>query len=165
MDQSERIVAGYDGSEGARTAIEAAGRLFPGSKADVVTVWRSVAAVGSAANIGLPTEVIGKASVQLDREAEARALKLAEEGAAVARENGLDATARAVKCTSGNTWWTLVQLAEESRPAAVVVGSRGRSSIKAVLMGSVSTGVTQHSSVPVVVVPSPETEDDPAPPA
>ncbi|MGZ8648609.1 MAG: universal stress protein [Solirubrobacteraceae bacterium] len=66
--------------------------------------------------------------------------------------------ARAVHC-SGNTWATLVHLANESKPAAIVLGSRGRSGVKSLLLGSVSAGVAHHSEVPVVVVPSPETTE------
>lgn len=155
MTENDHILLAYDGSDGAKAAVEAAGRLFPGRGADVVSVWRSVAAPAPVGNISAPTEVIARAFVELSREAEARAEGLAEEGAAAARDGGLRASARAVHC-DGNTWATLVRLANENRPAVIVLGSRGRSGIKSALLGSVSTGVTHHSEVPVVVVPSPE---------
>lgn len=155
MSENDHILLAYDGSDGAKAAVEAAGRLFPGRSADVVSVWRSVAATAPVGNIAVPTEVIGKAYVELDREAEDQAERLAEEGADAARAGGLRTKARAAQCY-GNTWATLVDLASESQPAAVVLGSRGRSGIKSVLLGSVSTGVTHHSEVPVVVVPSPQ---------
>ena len=158
MTENDQILLAYDGSDGAKAAVEAAGRLFPGRGADVVSVWQSVAAAAPVGNIAVPTEVIGTAYLELDREAEARAERLAEEGAAAACDGGLRASARAVHC-HGNTWATLVRLANGNRPAAIVLGSRGRSGIKSVLLGSVSTGVTHHSEVPVVVVPSPETTE------
>lgn len=155
MSDHDHILLAYDGSPGAKAAIEAAGRLFPGRDADVVSVWRSVSATAPAGSIAVPAEVIGKAYVELDREVRAQAEAQAEEGAEAARDRGLAAKARAVQA-DGSTWVTLVRLAGDDRPAAVVLGSRGRSGIRSMLLGSVSTGVSQHSAVPVVVVPHSE---------
>jgi len=46
----------------------------------------------------------------------------------------------------------LVTLAEELRPTAIVVGSRGLGGVRG-LLGSVSEVVVNRSSVPVLVVP------------
>lgn len=159
MSDNEHILIAYDDSEGAKAAIQAAGRLFPGRQAEVVNVWRSVAAAAPAAHIAVPTEVVGKAYIELDRYAEATAEWMAEEGAKAAQASGVDASPRAVQSGGGNIWATLVHLAAEERPAAIVLGSRGRSGIKSVLLGSVSAGVAQHSPVPVVVVPSPDSHE------
>ena len=156
MTDNDHILLAYDDSDGAKLAVAAAARLFPGRRADVVCVWQSVAAAAPIGNIAVPTEVIGKASIELDRHAEGHAEWVAEEGATAARASGLEASARAVQ-SAGNTWATLVRLAAEDQAAAIVLGSRGRSGVKSVLLGSVSAGVTHHSKVPVVVVPPPET--------
>lgn len=153
------ILLAYDGSDGAKAAIEAATRLFPGCSALVVSVWQSVAAAAPASLIAVPAGVARKAYAELDEEAQREAQELAEDGAAAARAGGLDAAARGVLC-HGNTWATLVRLAEDERPAAIVVGSRGRSAVKSALLGSVSSGVAHHSSVPVMIVPSPAGELD-----
>ena len=94
MTENDHILLAYDGSDGAKAAVEAAGRLFPGRGADVVSVWRSVAAAAPVGKIAVPTEVISTAYLELDREAEASAEGLAEEGAAAARDGGLQASAR-----------------------------------------------------------------------
>lgn len=152
MNDDSHILIAYDGSDGAKAAVEAAGRLFPGWRADLVCVWQSVAAVGPAGSIGVPTEVIGKACVVLERHAADQAESVADEGATAARAAGLQPTARAIQ-GAGSTWAALVRLAADEQPAAVVLGSRGRSGIQSVLLGSVSSGVTHHSKLPVVVVP------------
>jgi len=154
MPNSDDILLAYDGSDGANAAVKAASHLFPGHRAHVISVWQSVAAAAPASLIAVPAGVARKASDELDKLAEQQAQELAEEGAAAGRAGGLDASARAVLC-HGNTWATLVRLAQEEQPAAIVIGSRGRSAVKSVLLGSVSSGVAHHSPVPVVIVPTP----------
>ncbi|MGZ8563708.1 MAG: universal stress protein, partial [Candidatus Limnocylindria bacterium] len=150
----DRILIAYDDSDAAKAAIESAGRLFPGRRADVVNVWQPVVVTAPAGNITVPTEVMGEACIELDRYAEGHAEWVAEEGAIAARASGLEASSRAVQAR-GNIWATLVHDAAEDEPAAIVLGSRGRSGIKSVLLGSVSTGVVHHAPVPVIVVPPP----------
>ena len=150
MSDNDQILIAYDDSDGAKAAIQAAGRLFPGRRAEVVNVWESFAASAAAGAVALPTEVIGKASIELDRHAEEHAEWVAEEGANAARAGGLEANPRAIQ-GGGNVWATLVRVAEDEQPQAIVLGSRGRSGIKSMLLGSVSSGVTHHAPVPVLV--------------
>jgi nucleotide-binding universal stress UspA family protein len=46
----------------------------------------------------------------------------------------------------------MVDLAREREAAAIVIGSRGLSGLRAKLEGSTSSAVLKHSSCPVVVV-------------
>ena len=158
MSDNDRILVAYDDSDGAKAAIQAAGRLFPGRRAEVVNVWQSFAASAAAGAVAVPTEVLGKAAIELDRHAEAQAEWVAEEGANAARAGGLEATPRAIQ-GGGNVWATLVRVAEDEQPQAIVLGSRGRSGIKSMLLGSVSSGVTHHAPVPVLVVPPPDADE------
>src|SRR5690349_800603 len=153
MDASKPILIAYDGSDGSKAAIEAAGALFPGSRAVVVSVWHSAAEAASAAVIAIPAGVAASAYEQLDGESERQAAEVAGEGTTAAKDAGLDASARAV-ARRGQIWATLVAAADAEDVRAVVVGSRGRSAVKSALLGSVANGVVHHSSRPVVVVPA-----------
>ncbi len=50
-------------------------------------------------------------------------------------------------------WETILTVADERDAEAIVVGRRGVSRLESVLMGSVSNGLVQHSSRPVLVMP------------
>ena len=151
MASNQPILLAYDGSEGAKAAIDQAASLFPDRPLLVLSVGTSMAAAASASAIGLPTEVAGQAIVRLDTEVQARAEGLAEEGAAAASAAGLQATALGA-LSDGRLWATILRIAEEHDVAAVIVGSRGRSDLKSMLLGSVSSGVVHHSTRPTVVV-------------
>ncbi len=153
MNARKPILVAYDGSEGAKAAVEAAGRLFPDLPAVVVSVWPSAAAVMSGSLIAIPAGVATRAYEELDKESERQAADKADEGATAAKDVGLDATARALLC-HGQVWATIVDAASQEDAQAIVVGSRGRSSVKSALLGSVANGVVHHSARPVVVIPA-----------
>jgi nucleotide-binding universal stress UspA family protein len=92
--------------------------------------------------------------VRLDAEAQRRAESLAKEEAAAARSAGLEANHLGTLC-DGSIWSEILRVADERSVAAVMVGSRGLSDIRSILLGSVSSGVAHHSNSPVVVVRGP----------
>lgn len=49
---------------------------------------------------------------------------------------------------------TILEQAEETGAEAIVLGSRGLTGVKSLLLGSVSHAVLQHADRPVIVVPS-----------
>jgi nucleotide-binding universal stress UspA family protein len=150
-DSTTPIVIAYDGSDHARSAVTEAARLFSGRPAVVVSAWRSVADVMPASAIAIPASVAHDAQIKMDGAARSEAQSLADAGAAIARDGGLDARGEAVEA-HGAVWPCIVRAADEHHAAAVVVGSRGRSAIKSAMLGSVSAGVVHHSSRPVLVV-------------
>lgn len=153
MDASKPVLIAYDGSDGSKAAVAAAGRLFPDRRAVVVSVWHSMAAAAPASLIAIPAAVASRAYEELDSESERQAAARAAEGVTIAREAGLNASGEAVLC-AGQVWATIVNTADEADADAIVLGSRGLSAIKSALLGSVANGVLHHSARPVVVVPS-----------
>ena len=153
MDASTPILIAYDGSDGSKAAIDAAGRLFPDRRALVVAVWHSVATAAPASLIAIPANVASRAYEELDGESERQAAARAAEGVAAAKAAGLDASGEAMRC-AGQVWATIVNAADEADAQAIVVGTRGLSAIKSALVGSVANGVLHHSARPVVVVPT-----------
>jgi nucleotide-binding universal stress UspA family protein len=54
---------------------------------------------------------------------------------------------------SGEAAEELARAAADRKAALLVVGSRGRGSVRAALLGSVSAEVTRRAGCPVVIVP------------
>lgn len=143
---------GYDGSEFAKRAIEEAGRLFPGRRVLVANVFPSAAETVAAAAIGVPPGVLGEAAERLYEASRQAAAERASEGGRLAGEAGLVAEERA-EMTEGSNWSALKRIADEEDALAIVVGSRGLSGFKQMLVGSTSSGLLHHADRPVVVVP------------
>jgi nucleotide-binding universal stress UspA family protein len=146
------LILCYDGSAGAADAIQQAGALFPGSRALVLTVWQSVPIPGSLGMGGEPAPMVD--NVGLDRAAAERGARLADEGARIARDAGLRAKPLAVKAP-GAIWESIVDLANRHDAATIVMGSRGVTGIRAMLLGSVSNAVVHHADRPTLIVRSP----------
>jgi nucleotide-binding universal stress UspA family protein len=148
---ANKLLIAYDGSAAARNAIAHAARLFPGASATVTTVWTSVAPAAPAARIALSDDVIDEAVRNLDAVAERDAAQTAEDGAGLARSAGLDASPLALRAEP-SVWASIVGLAHEREALAVVVGSRGLSALRSVVLGSVTNAVVQHCRRPILVV-------------
>jgi nucleotide-binding universal stress UspA family protein len=146
------ILIGYDGSDAAAHAISAAGRLFPGEEVAVVTLWSSIRSAARSARLALPNDMIARGVDNLDEAAIDEARMTAEAGARQASAAGLQAVASPV-CAKGSAWQALLDEADARDARVIIVGSRGRSQIRAALLGSVATGVLNHSRRPVLVVP------------
>jgi nucleotide-binding universal stress UspA family protein len=149
------ILIAYDGSSDAQAAVDRAGELFEGQDATVLTVWEPFIDVMAHSSPGLGVGGLVANMDEIDAASEQAARERAEEGVARARSAGLKAESR----TSPRGWTiaeTILLEAERIGAGAVVLGTRGLSRVKSVLLGSVSNGVLQHAERPVLVVPSPE---------
>jgi nucleotide-binding universal stress UspA family protein len=135
----ERIVVGFDGSEHARKALERAADIANGATVAVV----------SAVNVKrLMRDPAGGVDPIDPADAEARQQALAD-----AREY---LEGRGVKGVyiegTGNPADVIVQEAEENGADLIVVGTRGQSTPRRMIMGSVSTNVIHHAPCDVLVV-------------
>lgn len=149
------ILICFDGSDDARAAIEHAGRLLRGQPATVLTVWEPFTQVLVRTTFG-PVPLSPEFDVvQIDAATRRHAEELAEEGAGLAREAGLEAQART--CPQiGTIALSILQEAEKVDATAIVIGSRGLTGMKSLLLGSVSSAVVQRADRAVIVVPSPK---------
>lgn len=144
---NDPILLCYDRSAGARRAIETAGELFPGRKAVVVHIWQPIAIAAAAYGVTAPLDDFD------DSDLEKGAKELADEGAALANAAGLDASAGIAESTYDGTWHAILSAADEQGAGLIVIGARGLSTFKSLVLGSVSHGVAQHAHVPVLIVP------------
>jgi nucleotide-binding universal stress UspA family protein len=153
------ILICYDQSSDSRQALEQAARLFSHEPATVLTVWqpfgelrvRIPLAVGGVPSFGgVP---LNRNVRELDEESRKQADETAAEGAELARQLGMTARPRSVAraTTIGRT---ILAEAEALGASAIVMGSRGRTAVRSLLLGSVVHDVAQHADRTVVVVPS-----------
>jgi nucleotide-binding universal stress UspA family protein len=145
------VLFAYDGSEHAKAAIERAGAVLEHGPAVVATVWTTFEGAAPAALLALPGEMVREGAQALDDAGRETAEELAAEGAELARAAGFDAEPRAVR-SSGPFFAALLEAADELDAGVIVAGSRGRSTIAAAVLGSVSTGLLHHTSRPVLIV-------------
>jgi len=156
MNSAAPILIGYDGSDTARRAVREAADLFSSRRALVVTVWEPglayEASTLTADPTGLGPEPVDPAAAQeVDDASKAHADRVAEEGVALAKSFGLQAEALAV-ADEGNVADAIVEQGNDRGVAAIVVGSRGLSGLRARLEGSTSNAVAKHATCPVVLV-------------
>ncbi len=150
------IVIAYDGSPAARAALRHAGALFAGRSTIVLTAWDprlgEMMLLPDPTGLGTTTMPYDPALAQaIDREVQHTAQGIAAEGAELARGMGLDARQIAIEDTS-HPAEAILAVAAENKAAAIVVGSRGHSGLRAKLLGSTSNTVLKGAGeIPVVI--------------
>lgn len=148
------VVIGYDGSPDARRAVDlAAGALRPDA-ALVVNVWAgSLAATHVPVPLGVPSPPTSEEEAGLEHAAR----RVADEGAARARDAGLAAEGAVRRGASADEIAkALLDIADDRDAALVVVGRSGMSRLKAAMLGSVSDAAVRSGRRPVLVVPAGE---------
>jgi nucleotide-binding universal stress UspA family protein len=149
------ILIGYDGSVDAQAAIDRAGLLMPGSEATVFVIWETVLeAMTRSGALGMGSGMIG---IDLDDSAdtaiEQAARDTAAEGVQRATAAGLVAQPR-IANRDGAIAGIILGVAAEVNADVIVLGTRGLSGVKSLVLGSVSHAVLHHADRPVLVVPS-----------
>ena len=137
------LILCYDGSEGARDAIQHAGGLFPGRRALVVTVWQSGCRPGQPGHgrRGRPDGQLRRARSGGGR---ARRTTSPTRASASRRAPACRPSRWPVKAT-GPIWETIVEIADRHDAATIVMGSRGVAGLRAMFLGSVSSAVVHHA--------------------
>jgi nucleotide-binding universal stress UspA family protein len=149
---SRPIVVGIDGSDASREALRWAAQEAKLRSARLVGVhaWTFVPPqpIGDPGLLAVPA---GDLPGQLDAERHVAETVLREaEADALAVAPGIEFEQTLIE---GDAAEALV--AESESAELVVVGSHGRSGLRAALLGSVSRHVTSHAACPVVVVKAP----------
>src|SRR5215467_12488763 len=139
MDSRPLLVC-YDGSDGAKAALAAAAAVFAPRSAVVACYWMPFAA--STRRFGLDI-----------RELVQNADDVNQRGAELARAAGLDAEGQAIEI-DGPIDEAILSHAEDIDAPAIVLGSRSRSTLRSLLLGSVANEVAQRSPRPVYLAPS-----------
>jgi nucleotide-binding universal stress UspA family protein len=146
------VVLCYDGSDDAKHAIERAAGLLAGRDALVVTVWHGAPALGSFAFAGATDSMFD--FPEASRAAAERGGRVAGEGVRIAEQAGLRAEPLAVQAT-GPVWKTIVEIADRHDAATIVMGSRGLTGLRSMLLGSVSNAIVHHADRPTLVIRQP----------
>jgi cytochrome c oxidase subunit 1 len=146
------LVVCFDGSGDAEHAIRYAGELFAGRRALVVTVWRPTVALGG---LGIAGETAGMVDFfELDEAAAEHADRVADAGVRIALESGLEADPVVVKA-DGPVWKAILEIADRHDAATIVLGSRGLTGLRSMVLGSVSNAVVHHAERPTLVIRRP----------
>jgi nucleotide-binding universal stress UspA family protein len=155
MPQGPVLIA-FDGTPASRKALRAAAELFAPRLAVVVVVWEAGRGfeLANLPSLGLDTGLAPldlRTAAKLDQQLYDAARRLAQQGAALAREAGLAAEARTV-ADEGDVADTLVRVAGELAAQVLVVGAHGHGALSELLLGSTSRAVVKHAPCPVLVV-------------
>ena len=154
----------YDGSPGARRAIEQAAALLAERAALVVHVWASLE---PQAFEHLPHDVGEVADLvieELDRSGLRTAEEVAAEGVELARSAGFAARSVLARVPTRSTghpetsvWQAIIRAADEhdAGVVVVVVGPHGLSGVDSVLLGSVSYGLAHNCRRPLLLLSQP----------
>jgi nucleotide-binding universal stress UspA family protein len=150
---SRPVLLCFDGSPDSAAAITQAGRLLSGSAAVVLTVDEPLAtwdAYDPATIVSAPLSRLASKALDVDEIAREVAQELIGEGVTLARAAGFEAEGRTA---TGKAWRTICDIAEELDACVIVMGARGLSRVKSVLLGSASAAVGAHTRRPVLIVP------------
>ncbi len=116
-------------------------------------IFESILAMPAGSDFPYPDMMPGADVSAADQAARTRADELAEEGCAVLRAAGVQATPAAVE-GPGAVWRTILAEADARDVSVIVLGSRGITGMRSLVLGSVSHGVANHSHRPVLIMPT-----------
>ncbi|MDG6938673.1 MAG: universal stress protein [Nitrososphaerota archaeon] len=143
----QKIVVAFDGSKDSVEAVRLACSMAAkfGSKLTVTHVYSSPAMIFSG-GAGIPIPNYG----ELDDAAKEAAEAVLSRGVQLAAQAGVNAKGELLEAAS--VVEALVGFATDQKADLIVVGTRGMTGFKKLIVGSVSSGLVGHSHCPVLVV-------------
>jgi nucleotide-binding universal stress UspA family protein len=144
------LIIGYDGSDEAGHAIEAAAAIVRATNAVVANVWQPAIMPVAAFSVAAAAEPL---SDHEDAALESAARRIAEEGVRRASDAGFRARPELRCGAAADVGGVLHDLAEEYDADLIVVGRRDSSRLEAAVFGSTTRDVVRHARRPVLVVP------------
>ena len=156
--RSGPVLIAFDGSPAAEHALKEAAAFLGKRPALVVSVWKEGVGFETlelpGATVGMPPAPIDvSTALEIEQEVKEQAQRLAQHGAELARQAGMDAEGLAVADEVQVTIAeTIVDVAEKRDAAAIVMGAHGRGRLSEALLGSTTRDVIHRAECPVVVV-------------
>ena len=148
---SREILVPVDGSEPAQQALSFASEHHP--EADITAYYAiDLVSVVHEPLVGTPPEY----EQQLYEARREEAETLLSDAEATAEEHGVDIE---TEYERGLPREAILEYAADNDVDQIVIGSRGRTGLSRVLLGSVAEKVTRHSPVPVTIVHPDESEE------
>jgi nucleotide-binding universal stress UspA family protein len=148
-DQRPVLIA-YDGSDQAKGAIVEAGRVLGSDRRAVVLTVREPIETFVFSGLGGGGTLDPATVSAMQEAAQNEATVVAEEGAELARDAGFAAEARVE--VGPSPWQEIVAVGDALDAGVIAIGSRGRTGLPKVLLGSVASAVAQHSRRSVLIV-------------
>lgn len=152
--RSGPVIIGFDGAPAAERAVREAGALFAPRRALVVVVWEAGRAFEAAT---LPVKALEpsatldvRGAFEAEKAAYEAAQRVAEQGAALAREAGLDADGLAV-ADEATVAETLGRVARELEAPVLVIGDHRHRELRRLALGSTLSGLLRQAPCPVLV--------------
>jgi nucleotide-binding universal stress UspA family protein len=141
-----KIVVAFDGSENSIRAVKVAAGMAAkfGSELVVAHVYSSPVIPYSVAGAPVPNYA------ELEKVAEDSAKSTLSRGVLVARDGGVAAKGELLEASS--TVQALTEFTASQKADLLVVGTRGMTGFKKLILGSVSSGLVGHASCSVLVV-------------
>src|SRR5579884_4016222 len=143
----KNIIAAVDGSEYSDKAARAAAQLAKRMNAKLTFV--TVLAVPE--YVALEGNVPGAVLDRIYTDSTERANEIISKATEIARSEGVDSNAQ-ILSNVRSIVQAIVEYSERNKADLIVLGTRGMSGFKRLLLGSVSSGVANHASCSVLIV-------------
>src|SRR5215218_4690321 len=156
------LLIAFDGSAAAEAAVRAAGALFPGARATVLTIREPAPSAATTFRVGgalMSPELVERNLTALEQELVADAEAAAGEGVRLAEAAGLSAMP-AVATGPRHPWEPILAAAEEHDADVVICGTRGQGAVTRSVLGSTSSSLLDHAEIAVLVVPETDVPPD-----